>query len=174
MPGNKYNTNSTHIPQTRTGRLLREKELRDRRKSSWAASHSNEVTGNNRGTEFSDHDLRLGEGENSRSYIERFLEEAAAARAQAEGCDRQDVRPYNRQRLLVVANRLPVSAVRRGEDSWSLEISAGGLVSALLGKLPLHPRSFVAIYFFLIIFYNEMFFLCFIMVQLMIQVLFSC
>ncbi|XP_078168786.1 trehalose-6-phosphate synthase [Carex rostrata] len=38
-----------------------------------------------------------------------------------------------KQRLLVVANRLPVSAVRRGEDSWSLEISAGGLVSALLG-----------------------------------------
>lgn len=140
MPGNKYNTNSTHIPQTRTGRLLREKELRDRRKSSWAASHSNEVTGNNRGTEFSDHDLRLGEGENSRSYIERFLEEAAAARAQAEGCDRQDVRPYNRQRLLVVANRLPVSAVRRGEDSWSLEISAGGLVSALLGVKEFEAR----------------------------------
>lgn len=40
-----------------------------------------------------------------------------------------------RQRLLVVANRLPVSAVRRGEDSWYLEVSAGGLVSALLGKL---------------------------------------
>ncbi|KAJ6830371.1 alpha,alpha-trehalose-phosphate synthase [UDP-forming] 1 [Iris pallida] len=38
-----------------------------------------------------------------------------------------------KQRLLVVANRLPVSAVRKGEDSWSLDISAGGLVSALLG-----------------------------------------
>ncbi|KAK1372813.1 hypothetical protein POM88_029006 [Heracleum sosnowskyi] len=35
--------------------------------------------------------------------------------------------------LLVVANRLPVSAIRRGEESWSLEISAGGLVSSLLG-----------------------------------------
>lgn len=33
----------------------------------------------------------------------------------------------------MVANRLPVSAVRKGEDSWQLEISAGGLVSALLG-----------------------------------------
>ncbi|RLN29419.1 alpha,alpha-trehalose-phosphate synthase [Panicum miliaceum] len=32
-----------------------------------------------------------------------------------------------KQRLLVVANRLPVSANRRGEDQWSLEISAGGL-----------------------------------------------
>jgi trehalose 6-phosphate synthase/phosphatase len=40
-----------------------------------------------------------------------------------------------KHRLLVVANRLPVSAVRRGEDSWSLEISAGGLVSALLGAI---------------------------------------
>ncbi|GFP87585.1 alpha alpha-trehalose-phosphate synthase [UDP-forming] 1 [Phtheirospermum japonicum] len=39
-----------------------------------------------------------------------------------------------RQRLLVVANRLPVSAVRQGDDTWSLEISAGGLVSALLGQ----------------------------------------
>ena len=37
------------------------------------------------------------------------------------------------QRLLVVANRLPVSAIRTGEDSWSMEMSAGGLVSALLG-----------------------------------------
>ena len=43
-----------------------------------------------------------------------------------------------KQRLLVVANRLPVSANRRGEDQWSLEISAGGLVSALLGN----PRNF--------------------------------
>lgn len=41
-----------------------------------------------------------------------------------------------KQRLLVVANRLPVSANRRGEDSWALEVSVGGLVSALLGKNP--------------------------------------
>ena len=38
-----------------------------------------------------------------------------------------------RQRLIVVANRLPVSAKRRPDGGWSLEISAGGLVSALLG-----------------------------------------
>ncbi|KAH9534724.1 hypothetical protein CY35_17G019300 [Sphagnum magellanicum] len=36
------------------------------------------------------------------------------------------------QRLLVVANRLPVSAQRDG-DTWDLKLSAGGLVSALLG-----------------------------------------
>ncbi|XP_020226525.1 alpha,alpha-trehalose-phosphate synthase [UDP-forming] 1 isoform X3 [Cajanus cajan] len=50
----------------------------------------------------------------------------------SEGRVREDGKPF-RQRLLVVANRLPVSAIRKGEDSWSLEISAGGLVSALLG-----------------------------------------
>ncbi|CAO2833279.1 unnamed protein product [Amaranthus hypochondriacus] len=44
------------------------------------------------------------------------------------------------QRLLVVANRLPVSAVRQGEDSWSLDISAGGLVSALLGVKEFEAR----------------------------------
>ncbi|KAF3450522.1 hypothetical protein FNV43_RR06607 [Rhamnella rubrinervis] len=49
-----------------------------------------------------------------------------------DGCEKQDGRP-SKQRLLVVANRLPVSAVRKGEDSWQLEISVGGLVSALLG-----------------------------------------
>eukprot|EP00249_Psilotum_nudum_P019213 c27145_g1_i1 orf=266-3322(-) len=44
-----------------------------------------------------------------------------------------------RQRLLVVANRLPVSATRKG-DSWSLEVSAGGLVSALLGVRQFETR----------------------------------
>ncbi|XP_073137496.1 alpha,alpha-trehalose-phosphate synthase [UDP-forming] 1-like isoform X2 [Henckelia pumila] len=36
-------------------------------------------------------------------------------------------------RLLVVSNRLPVSAVRETNGSWTLEMSVGGLVSALLG-----------------------------------------
>ncbi|CAA0836971.1 Alpha-alpha-trehalose-phosphate synthase [Striga hermonthica] len=39
-----------------------------------------------------------------------------------------------RQRLLVVANRLPVFAVRC-DDSWSVEISDGSLVSALSGEI---------------------------------------
>ncbi|KAG0616367.1 hypothetical protein M758_5G109400 [Ceratodon purpureus] len=39
----------------------------------------------------------------------------------------------NTQRLLVVANRLPVSATRLEGDKWDLQLSAGGLVSALLG-----------------------------------------
>ena len=65
------------------------------------------------------------------SYGSHILDETAITRAK---CDRQEEKPY-RQRLLVVANRLPVSAVRKGDDSWSLEMSAGGLVTALLGKL---------------------------------------
>ncbi|XP_042034994.1 alpha,alpha-trehalose-phosphate synthase [UDP-forming] 1-like [Salvia splendens] len=45
-----------------------------------------------------------------------------------------------KQRLLVVANRLPVSAKRQGEDSWSFEISAGGLVSGLMGVKEFEAR----------------------------------
>ncbi|KAL0683747.1 hypothetical protein Bca4012_050595 [Brassica carinata] len=128
MPGDKYNSSSSHIPLSRTERLLRERELREKRRSN-RARNPNEAVGS---SENSDNDLRL-EGDSSRQYVEQYLEGAAAARAHDNVCERQEVRPYNRQRLLVVANRLPVSAVRRGEDSWSLEISAGGLVSALLG-----------------------------------------
>ncbi|XP_021287464.1 alpha,alpha-trehalose-phosphate synthase [UDP-forming] 1 [Herrania umbratica] len=138
MPENKYNGNSTHIP-TRVERLLRERELREQRKSS-RASHSNEVIDNHRGAEVSENGPRFREGDHSGvAFVEQYLEEAAAARALVEGCERPDGRPF-RQRLLVVANRLPVSAVRRGEDSWSLEISAGGLVTALLGVKEFEAR----------------------------------
>ncbi|KAG7673541.1 hypothetical protein KSW81_006745 [Nannochloris sp. 'desiccata'] len=37
------------------------------------------------------------------------------------------------QRLLVVANRLPVSAYKDRDSKWRLQVSAGGLVSALMG-----------------------------------------
>ncbi|XAR56419.1 Alpha,alpha-trehalose-phosphate synthase (UDP-forming) [Bertholletia excelsa] len=128
MPGNKYNS-STAIPANRLERLLRERELR---KSS-RDSHSNEASESNRATKISEL-----EGHNSGvSLVERFLEGARAAQALGEGWETPDDRP---QRLLVVANRLPVSAVRRGEESWSLEISAGGLVSALLGVKEFEAR----------------------------------
>uniref|UniRef100_A0A0D3ARH0 alpha,alpha-trehalose-phosphate synthase (UDP-forming) n=1 Tax=Brassica oleracea var. oleracea TaxID=109376 RepID=A0A0D3ARH0_BRAOL len=135
MPGDKYNSSSSHIPLSRIERLLRERELREKRRSN-RARNPNEAVGS---SENSDNDLRL-EGDSSRQYVEQYLEGAAAARAHDNVCERQEVRPYNRQRLLVVANRLPVSAVRRGEDSWSLEISAGGLVSALLGVKEFEAR----------------------------------
>lgn len=145
MPGNKYNGNQA-VGSTRLERLLRERErlLREKelRKSSKVSHFPNESTDNSRGNELSDHDFRQGEADNGGvSYVEQYLE--GAALAYNEGWERPDGKP-TRQRLLVVANRLPVSAVRRGEESWSLEISGGGLVSALLGKL----ASFQSFLFF--------------------------
>ncbi|XP_057967009.1 alpha,alpha-trehalose-phosphate synthase [UDP-forming] 1 [Malania oleifera] len=125
MPGNNYNGSSA-IPTSRLERLLRDRELRRNSK----VAHPSEVTDNNRGSELFEQELHLREVGNSR--VSHVAEGDVAARACGERCERSDGKLF-RQRLLVVANRLPVSAVRRGEESWSLEISAGGLVSALLG-----------------------------------------
>ncbi|PIN19818.1 Trehalose-6-phosphate synthase component TPS1 [Handroanthus impetiginosus] len=125
MPGNKYNDNS-QIPSTRTSRLLRQRQLRRSNRPSL-------VDGNDgyRGIEISENDVP------GNSLVEPYLE--GATLALNEAWERPDGRPV-RQRLLVVANRLPVSAVRRGEDSWSLEISGGGLVTALLGVKEFEAR----------------------------------
>lgn len=112
MPGNKYNGDSNHIPG-RVERLLRDRELRKR------GSENNDYL----------------EQDQEKDDVEKLSSSSLITeRRQQEGDDA--VGKYgssNRQRLLVVANRLPVSAIRKGEDCWSLEISAGGLVSALLG-----------------------------------------
>lgn len=130
MRGNNYNS-SPVTPRTRLERLLRERELR---KSSRFSQPSAEATAVNREAELPANDPCLPEGDHSGLLNEEeLLEGIAATRAFADGCQRQDVRP-TKQRLLVVANRLPVSAIRRGEDLWQLEMSVGGLVSALLGK----------------------------------------
>ncbi|MCD7469906.1 Trehalose-6-P synthase/phosphatase complex synthase subunit [Datura stramonium] len=134
MPGNKCNGNQV-IASTRLERLLKVRELR---KSNKVSHFPSESTDSNRGNELSDHDFHQGEADNAgASYVEQYLE--GAARAYNEGWERPDGKPI-RQRLLVVANRLPVSAVRRGEESWSLEISGGGLVSALLGVKEFEAR----------------------------------
>ena len=65
--------------------------------------------------------VRAGEGD--------FLEALSACANETTNIGSKN----HQQRLLVVANRLPVSANRKSEKEWSLEISAGGLVSALLG-----------------------------------------
>uniref|UniRef100_A0A803MDU5 alpha,alpha-trehalose-phosphate synthase (UDP-forming) n=2 Tax=Chenopodium quinoa TaxID=63459 RepID=A0A803MDU5_CHEQI len=49
-----------------------------------------------------------------------------------EGGQEED-KQSGKQRLLVVANRLPVSATKMQNNEWKLEISVGGLVSVLLG-----------------------------------------
>lgn len=113
MPGSQPNDNS-EVPNTRVGRLLRERELR--------RSRIPDGTDGNKELEISDGDFSAPPNQ------EHSFEGSASA--PNEGSER----PI-KQRLLVVANRLPVSAVRRDVDSWSLEISAGGLVSALLGVL---------------------------------------
>jgi len=133
MPGNKYFSSPNHVGSPnhipgRVERLLRDREQRKNNRT----CHSNELNDNiSRLSESFEHELRLREGENG--HARQYLEGPENKRLHQEGRERLDGRPC-RQRLLVVANRLPVSAIRRGEDSWSLEISAGGLVSALLGK----------------------------------------
>ncbi|GAV82226.1 Glyco_transf_20 domain-containing protein/Trehalose_PPase domain-containing protein [Cephalotus follicularis] len=120
MPGNKYNC-SPVTPRTRLERLLKERESRKFNQSFLPNEGEAEFYGN---------DSFFSENENwGLLNEEEFL---AAARAFSDRKEKQDMRP-SKQRLLVVANRLPVSAVRQGHESWNLEISAGGLVSALLG-----------------------------------------
>ncbi|KAL0398401.1 UNVERIFIED_CONTAM: Alpha,alpha-trehalose-phosphate synthase [UDP-forming] 1 [Sesamum radiatum] len=128
---------TTTIPMSRLERLLRERELR----RSTRSSHSNEETRDNNGdvdTFGNINDLYLSDGE--RGYREGdFIEENASAKHLNDGYEKQDGR-VPKQRLIVVANRLPVSAIRRSEDSWALEISVGGLVSALLGVSEFEAR----------------------------------
>ncbi|KAI5670720.1 hypothetical protein M9H77_11084 [Catharanthus roseus] len=130
MPGKAYDYDSS-IPTTRLERLLRERELRKSHRSNSQSTDnlrdaSKEVDANGKKNNliFSDVDKL--------SLEEEVLGGLLAARNMSDGSKKPDGRP-SKQRLLVVANRLPVAATRKDEDSWTLEISAGGLVSALLG-----------------------------------------
>lgn len=98
------------ILRTRLERLLRERELR----KSFRSQHEglDSIIGNGQiGTDTFTHEEELG----------------------------KTPAPI-RQRLLVVANRLPVRATRKGESSWQLEMSIGGLVSAILGITEFETR----------------------------------
>lgn len=123
MPGKMCNCDPA-TPRTRLERLLMERKLRK----------SNRLIDANEDSEDSSRDAELFADDSVLTEAENWVppnQEGPLERV--DGCERQDGQPP-KQRLLVVANRLPVSAVRRGEDSWQLEISVGGLVSALLGK----------------------------------------
>lgn len=126
MRGSNYNYTSA-VLKTRLERLLRERELR---KSNRSCPLYEDVNGSGEADIFGDGQF-LAEGDNW-PREDDLLDGIAAIRALSDGRERQDMRP-SKQRLLVVANRLPVAATRKGEDSWTLEISVGGLVSALLG-----------------------------------------
>nr|QTM07291.1 TPS3 [Paeonia ostii] len=146
FPGNMYNnyspatprTNSYSptTPRTRLERLLRERELRKLNRSLNFHSTEEPRDGSREGELFWN-DPFLTDGDNlSFCNEEEFLE---VARPSNDGFEWLDGRP-SKQRLLVVANRLPVSAIRKGEDSWQLEVSVGGLVTALLGVKEFEAR----------------------------------
>ncbi|KAJ0017998.1 hypothetical protein Pint_11840 [Pistacia integerrima] len=140
MPRKNYNSNFSPGPST-TNRLelpLRDKKEKDLRKSC-RASLLIEATDNNGGPELYKHEPRVKDNDNlGPSIVDQELEVSTRV---SDGGERADGRPL-KQRLLVVANRLPVSAGRRGEDSWSLEISARGLISALLGAKELRRDGY--------------------------------
>lgn len=121
VPGNNYNCATPLTPRSRLERLLRERELRKSFRKTQQTEEAEQVHEDSCISEEEIHDE------------EEAAETEAESRAFADRSQRQDERPH-KQRLLVVANRLPVSAVREGVDSYHLEISVGGLVSALLGK----------------------------------------
>lgn len=127
MQGNNYIPPLT--PRSRLERLLRERELR--KSSRYNPSTEDGRDGNKESEQLSDAFL-------SENEVEEVAETVAA-----------EDRP-RKQRLLVVANRLPVSAVREGVDSYHLEISVGGLVSALLGKKKVCYLCINLFYFFLL------------------------
>lgn len=130
MQGNNYNCTPL-TPRSRLERLLRERELR---RSSRYIQPTEEARDGNKEAEQFYGDSFLSESEILGTQNEEEVAETDVdARGFTDRSQRQDERPY-KQRLLVVANRLPVSAVRESVDSYHLEISVGGLVSALLGK----------------------------------------
>ncbi|XP_008792292.2 alpha,alpha-trehalose-phosphate synthase [UDP-forming] 1 isoform X2 [Phoenix dactylifera] len=140
MPGNKYNSRNP----TRVERLLREREQRksnrafqqnDGGSSHGGGGDDDDDDGGSCGREpgVSEREARGARGLNCECRtIPNGEAGLTAGKMSGNRCKRSNGKAM-KQRLLVVANRLPVSAVRQGEDSWALEISAGGLVSALLG-----------------------------------------
>ncbi|GER24546.1 trehalose-6-phosphate synthase, partial [Striga asiatica] len=130
---NTNRLNSPSIPTSRLERLLRERELRRSNRSFYLNEESRESNGDL--DLFGNiNELQLRNGERV-SQDENLLSEGnnnPLANNSIDVLEKQDTQ-VQKQRLLVVANRLPVSAIRKSEDSWSLEISVGGLVSALLG-----------------------------------------
>ena len=79
----------------------------------------------------------------NQQHVERLLRERELRRSRSSGMftesSKDDINTYDRSqqgrsyRLLVVANRLPVSAVRSTDGSWLLKDSVSGLVAGLRG-----------------------------------------
>ncbi|KAL6506877.1 threalose-6-phosphate phosphatase [Orobanche hederae] len=116
---------SSQVLNTRVGRLLKERELRKSTSKTLSSITDGCECDASKGLEIPDYD-------SSGSHDLKPCSSEGGVGNERRGGPNGRTAPI-RQRLLVVANRLPVSAVRKGEDSWSLKISAGGLVSGLLG-----------------------------------------
>ncbi|KAL7590846.1 hypothetical protein Lser_V15G32456 [Lactuca serriola] len=119
------NNNTSTILKTRLERLLKERELRKSLKS----CNDQDVIVNSIVDDQNQIITPLKDNFPTQEELVKGLKVSKLINNESE---RQDRSPF-KQRLLVVANRLPVSAVRKGDASWHLEVTVGGLVSALLG-----------------------------------------
>lgn len=120
------NNNTSTILKTRLERLLKERELRKSLKS----CNDQDVIVN---SIVDDQNQIITPLKDNFPTEEELVKGLKVSKLINNESERQDRSPF-KQRLLVVANRLPVSAVRKGDASWHLEVTVGGLVSALLGK----------------------------------------
>ncbi|KAL8087902.1 hypothetical protein AgCh_037880 [Apium graveolens] len=140
MSDNKYKS-SLSVPSNSKEKLLRDTQL-----SKGSKASSNKASDTKSVSEISELQLpsmeRLGPG----TFPAEIYPEGYSS---SHTCSNESKKPQEgmalKPRLLVVSNRLPYSAVRI-EDSWSLDISAGGPVTALLGKFYTDASLFIFIY----------------------------
>ncbi|KAG6523111.1 hypothetical protein ZIOFF_012964 [Zingiber officinale] len=138
MQGGKYGGGRN--PTTRVERLLRDRELRKINRAFLQDEAGSSGDGGEE-AESPEHPMEYGTGKDIGVELDEEITDGPSTPVTMMGArSRRNKGKPMKQRLLVVANRLPVSAVRKGEDSWSLEISAGGLVSALLGVKDVDAR----------------------------------
>ncbi|KAI5073451.1 hypothetical protein GOP47_0011464 [Adiantum capillus-veneris] len=128
----KHGRYSTKVPASRVDRLLQQRQLSRSRNSLQQHDKPSDSESKANGL------WERGDGWLGRDTIITSNDGAANLLSEALD-DGRHMASNSRQRLLVVANRLPVSATRIG-DTWSLELSAGGLVSALLGVRQFETR----------------------------------
>ncbi|KAG6487460.1 hypothetical protein ZIOFF_056046 [Zingiber officinale] len=138
MHGGKYGGGRN--PTTRVERLLRDRELRKINRA-FVQDEAGSSGDGGEEAESPEHPSENGTGKEAGGEPDDEIVYGPSTPVTMIGArSRSNRGKPMKQRLLVVANRLPVSAVRRGEDSWFLEISAGGLVSALLGVKDVDAR----------------------------------
>lgn len=141
MSDYKYKASSS-VPSNQTEKLLHDTEL-----SKGSKALSNEAGNTKSASEISELQIpsmeRLGPGI---SCAEKYPQGASSSQSYSSGSKNLQEGGALRPRLLVVANRLPVTAVKRIEDFWSVAKSSGGPVTALLGKFYTNTVLSIIIY----------------------------